>query len=228
MSRYFAHSLPGRPIEEWEPLEDHLQAVSDLAGTFADKFGAAEWGRVTGLWHDVGKYSAEFQDKLLLENGFEAHLENQPNRVDHSTAGAQHASKSCTSFGFAVGDLIAYCIAGHHAGLANRVADHGQTGLDCRLKKRIPSWSAAPRELAETTQLPLPPLTFDKDQARAVVQLSLFTRMLFSCLVDADYLATELFMSPERAVQRPAIDIGLAKMRARLDEYLAELVAGRR
>ena len=72
MSRYFAHSLPGCPVEEWEPLEGHLQAVADLAGKFADKFDAADWGRVAGLWHDVGKFSAEFQDKLLRENGFEA------------------------------------------------------------------------------------------------------------------------------------------------------------
>ena len=49
VSRYFAHSLPGRPVEEWEPLEAHLQAVADLAGTFADKFGAAEWGRRRGI-----------------------------------------------------------------------------------------------------------------------------------------------------------------------------------
>lgn len=225
--QYFAHSLPGRPIEEWEPLEDHLQAVSDLAGKFADGFGAAKWGRVAGLWHDVGKFSAEFQNKLLLENGFEAHFENQPNRVDHSTAGAQHASKSCSSSGFAVGDLIAYCIAGHHAGLADRVADHGQTGLDCRLKKRIPSWSAAPADLLQSIQLPIPPLRFDKDQSRAVFQLSLFTRMLFSCLVDADYLATEQFMSPERAARRPAAGIGVAEMRVRLDDYMSKLVAGR-
>jgi hypothetical protein len=46
VSGYFAHSLPGRPIDEWEPLEKHLQAVADLAAEFAGKFGAADWGRV--------------------------------------------------------------------------------------------------------------------------------------------------------------------------------------
>ena len=61
MRRHFAHSLPGRPSEDWEPLEDHLHAVADLAAKFADKFGAAEWGRAAGLWHDLGKFSAEFQ-----------------------------------------------------------------------------------------------------------------------------------------------------------------------
>lgn len=227
MSRYFAHSLPGRPIEEWEPLEDHLQAVSDLAGKFADKFGAAEWGRVAGLWHDLGKHSAEFQDMLLVANNFEAHLETQPGRVDHSTAGAQHASESCSSSGFAVGDIIAYCIAGHHSGLADRVADHGQSGLDCRLKKRIPAWGAAPDELLQSIELPIPPLKFDKDQAYAVFQLSLFTRMLFSCLVDADFLATEQFMSPQQAALRPEGSNTMARLRAGLDNYLVEMVAGR-
>jgi CRISPR-associated endonuclease/helicase Cas3 len=227
MRRHFAHSLPGRPSQDWEPLEDHLHAVADLAAKFADRFGAAEWGRVAGLWHDLGKFSAEFQNMLLLANGFEAHLETQQGRVDHSTAGAQHASRNCSASGFAVGDLIAYCIAGHHAGLADRVADQGQSGLDCRLKKRISDWSVAPQELLQSVKLPIPPLTFDKDQARAAFQLSLFTRMLFACLVDADFLATEQIMSPERAAERPAARTAIAQLCARLDGYIAELVAGR-
>ena len=41
MKRYFAHSLPGKPIEEWEPLEVHLQAVAELAEKFAGKIAAA-------------------------------------------------------------------------------------------------------------------------------------------------------------------------------------------
>jgi hypothetical protein len=93
VSRHYAHSLPPpHSIEEWEPLEEHLQAVAELAGEFADRFGAADWGRVAGLWHDVGKYSVEFQDMLRVANGFAAHLETQPGRIDHATAGAQHTS----------------------------------------------------------------------------------------------------------------------------------------
>ena len=72
----------------------------------------ADIGRVAGLWHDVGKYSAEFQAYLCKENGFEAHLEQYKGRVDHSTAGAQHAVRVLTELDQAqAGRLLAYCIA---------------------------------------------------------------------------------------------------------------------
>jgi CRISPR-associated endonuclease Cas3-HD len=53
-------------MDKSEPLDVHLQAVAELAEKFAGKFGAAEWGRVLGLWHDLGKYSAAFGAHLLL------------------------------------------------------------------------------------------------------------------------------------------------------------------
>jgi hypothetical protein len=41
--QYYAHSLPGRPEGEWQPLEDHLKNVAEMAGNFAAEFGAGEW-----------------------------------------------------------------------------------------------------------------------------------------------------------------------------------------
>lgn len=55
----YAHTLEGRPPENWEPLERHLREVAALAGEFADAFGAKDWGCLAGLWHDLGKYSRE-------------------------------------------------------------------------------------------------------------------------------------------------------------------------
>ena len=49
---YFAHSLPDSDISNWEPLESHLAAVAARAADFAGSFGAADWGRLAGLWHD--------------------------------------------------------------------------------------------------------------------------------------------------------------------------------
>jgi CRISPR-associated endonuclease/helicase Cas3 len=63
---FYAHTNDG-PESGWEPLERHLLEVSELAAQFADAFGAKEWGRVAGLWHDLGKYSAAFQRKLRGE-----------------------------------------------------------------------------------------------------------------------------------------------------------------
>jgi CRISPR-associated endonuclease/helicase Cas3 len=55
---FYAHTLPNRPEAEWEPLEVHLKEVAKMAGKFADAFGAKKWGRLTGVWHDLGKYSS--------------------------------------------------------------------------------------------------------------------------------------------------------------------------
>jgi CRISPR-associated endonuclease Cas3-HD len=136
---FYAHSRQNpdgtpQPPEQWEPLHTgtgagHLERVALRTSQFAAMFGAEDWGRLAGMWHDLGKYSAQFQDYLRQQNGFEAHLE-QTSRVDHSTAGAQLASQSVPKWG----RLLAYVIAAHHAGLAD--ADK----LTARLQKQIEPW----------------------------------------------------------------------------------------
>lgn len=81
---YYAHSLQDQPPEKWQPLEEHLQSVADLAAKFAKPFGGEEWARVAGLWHDLGKYSAAFQKMLYDANGVESLLETKPGKVIHS------------------------------------------------------------------------------------------------------------------------------------------------
>ncbi len=221
---FYAHSLAGRPALHWEPLADHLNLVAELAAQFADKFSAGDWGHVLGLWHDLGKYSLEFQAYLHSENGLEAHLENFAGRVDHSTAGAQYAFKKYPE----IGSLLAYCIAGHHSGLCDRAAEHGQSDLDNRLKKPVKDWRAAPADILTRRELPMPRLSLElRDQARAAFQLSLFGRMLFSSLVDADYLTTERFMSTERASLRPTKSNSIRELHKALDSYLSGLASTR-
>src|SRR5438105_4867640 len=99
---------------------------------------AGDWDWLLGLWHDIGKYSAKFQRYLGGSNGAEAHLEENNVRVDHSTAGAQLAARSFAGRDAGIGRILAYCIAGHHAGLADAVAEEGTSGLDDRLKKAVP------------------------------------------------------------------------------------------
>ena len=102
---------------------------------------------------DLGKYAREFQAYLLTQNGFEAHLETT-SRVDHSTAGAQHAAQTLGP----IGKILAYCIAGHHGGLPDATGGGAAAALDQRLDKAIPDWSAAPSTLlvAPTPSLPPP------------------------------------------------------------------------
>ena len=184
-------------------LDEHLRSVERRAGAFADKFGAGDFGRLAGLWHDLGKFQPAFQSYIRRDSGFdpEAHLEGSvTGRVDHSSVGALHAVAHLGKNGdrgAAIGQLLAYVIAGHHAGLPDwSQADGGAGSLEVRLRER--------GELLEaTTAVPaaLPFLAGETPRGGppSRASLSLWVRLLFSALVDADFLDTEAFMDPERA-----------------------------
>lgn len=197
-------------------LEDHLNGTAERASAFAAGFGAAGWGRLAGLWHDLGKFSPQFQCYIRATGGIDAHLETVPGRVDHSTPGAAWA---VDRHGMA-GRVIAYTIAGHHAGLPDWIADEtGATALSVRLRnpehlKRIASSGIPPELLSQ----PLPlekPNGFDP---------AFWIRMLFSCVVDADFLDTEEFFDPGKARLRgryPAL-VGLLPQ---FEQSMAEKIA---
>lgn len=216
--KFYAHSLEGRPVEEWQPLEEHLRNVAELARSFAEEFGAGDWGYLAGIWHDLGKYSQDFQRYLTLTCDADAHIEAKPGRIDHSTAGAQHAFGKSTN----EGKLLAYAIAGHHAGLLNGKDNEGSC-LAARLKKVIPSWNACPDWLLRLPVLKGLPFLLDKN--RFCFQLSFFARMVYSCLVDADFLDTERFMDEEKYRWRqgyPSLEILNAELRAHLEQLTAK------
>jgi CRISPR-associated endonuclease/helicase Cas3 len=141
----YAHTLKGRAQTDWHPLADHLQDTADLAEMFASAFASAEWGRLAGLWHDLGKYSDAFQNYLRQGTGSDdvVHDSEISSRVDHSTAGAQHA---VARLGLS-GHLLAYVIAGHHAGLPDNEA--GESGLSARLRKQIEPTDGVPASLLD-------------------------------------------------------------------------------
>ena len=222
--QYFSHSLPPpHAIDEWEPLQRHLDDVSALAAEFCDAFGAAAWGKLAGAWHDLGKYSEEFQQYLLSfvrpEDAGEEH--SAPGRVDHSTFGARRAAEV---IGGHKGQLLAFCIAGHHAGLPNALpSDAGQerSTLDFRLNARkceIPKVHLPASEAVwPAITLPFQPSGADKG-----FQIAFFTRMLFSALIDADRLATEAFCDPALSAERSRDTPPLADLAAELDAYLLQ------
>src|SRR5512140_1206892 len=80
-------------------LDEHLQGVAQLAAEFATAFESGDWARLSGLWHDLGKFREKFQKYIKAVSGYEkrydpeAHIKDEeaPGRVDHSTAGAIHA-----------------------------------------------------------------------------------------------------------------------------------------
>lgn len=189
--------------ESMHPMHGHLNKVAYWTAKFAanmfcdqgDKQTASQWGYVTGLWHDLGKFSKEFQS--YLEKASDPHNSEILLKVDHTTAGAKLAAQKGIS-----GHLIANAIAGHHAGLLD---SRGQTeegaSIVNRLQKGHGHDLAAIDPPTSITEIPLPPvpsyLTKDK------YSLSFFQRMIFSCLVDADFLCTESFMNAEQAKMRP-------------------------
>ncbi len=213
MQNYFAHSLPDKPESTWQPLAEHLIEVSRLASGFAEPFAAGQLASVLGLLHDIGKYCALFQRKL----------HGQALQVDHSTRGAQIVAQRYGSFG----RLLAYGIAGHHAGLANGGDGEGErTPLQVRLKAAdLPALDGRwEREISLPDKLVLPK-GFRPVGSRCNFQLSFLARMLFSCLVDADFIDTERYYQSHAAPGQPSPRNRrvptLAELRERLDARLA-------
>ncbi len=176
----FAHSVPSRPIEEGEPLSDHLAAVGRCAAEFATDFGWAEIGRLAGRLHDIGKCSAAFQAYISGK---------RDSGGDHSSAGAQVALAAYTEPAEFFGRLLAFVIAGHHAGLDD------WTNLQKRLNGKpvdAPGWEWQTEPAPEAKAL-LPTQQWRRDETDKGFSHAFLIRMLFSCLVDADFLETERF-----------------------------------
>lgn len=212
---FFGHTKEGAPPEEWQALEAHLRGVSERAARFASAFGSGEWGRLAGLWHDLGKYSGAFQEYLRAATSPDAHEAERTARIDHSSAGAQHA---VSSFGW-MGHLLAFPIAGHHSGLLDALGEGAC--LEARLRKELDPWSSAPPDLRARPRPDPPKELRDALGTKDGFRIAFFVRMLFSCLVDADFLDTEEFMDPDRAAGRPSWpeDV-LARMAAALERHI--------
>ena len=174
---YIAHkSSDGRE----QSLQNHLNSVSQRAGEYAMIFDAAKHAERTGLLHDIGKYSSAGQRRMRDPE--------HTIKVDHSTAGALEARK--------LGDIPAmFAIAGHHGGLmdAGGLPSDGDGTLMTRLKKPLTGeldYTAWQTEISVNNASLMPAWLNPRD----AFSLQFYTRMLFSCLVDADFIDTEAFM----------------------------------
>ncbi|MEG1965631.1 MAG: CRISPR-associated helicase Cas3' [Oscillospiraceae bacterium] len=169
-----------------ETIVEHLSLTAEFATLFGDKIGLKEYAQVCSWYHDIGKYSEEFQKRIRGSNV----------KVDHSTAGAQ---KTIEIYGDLFGKMCAYCIAGHHTGLPNfggKGDNEEMPTLSGRMKKPIKDYFAYENELSKAYKspkdLPSPKI---KPCDNAGFSYAFLIRMLYSCLVDADFLATEKFMN---------------------------------
>lgn len=203
--QYYAHSLRNKPITTWQLLSNHAEAVSQLCSIFSQSFNSECFGKLLGLLHDLGKARSSFQAYLKKCNGIDD-VNYDIGDHSHSSAGACWLNEKIKQFG----PWLAYCVAGHHAGLPDYSKGVNPNGAltirlndDCKILEEpcVKDWICQHNALWQKINL-TPPFKFSRDDS----SVSFWIRMLYSCLVDADFLDTEAFMQPERNALRVSSD----------------------
>jgi len=216
---HYAHSLgDDKNKSHWQKLADHLQEAGRLAGSFAQPFGAEKAAGLAGLFHDLGKYTSAFQ----------ARLEGSPARVDHATAGAVELCRlgrdQPASWDGVMTELAAYAVVGHHAGLPD-----GED-LAARLKDHPPLPDPIWRDELSFDLTGLKPPLKPHSATRTAFQLGFLGRMIFSCLVDADFKDTERFydQAAGKVSDRnwPRLPVVIGQLIAAFDTHMAAKQAG--
>lgn len=182
-----------------QSIKSHLENTAKIAQKFGLSFCSGAHAEQIALYHDIGKYSKEFQNRIRFHKG----------KVDHSTAGAFEL--------FCGKDLDgAICIAGHHSGLqdlGSRFSAEGDGSFAGRMKlaanNGLPDYSLFKREIApyQKPKELSEPKGFDE---------FMYIKFLYSCLVDADYLDTEQFM---KGTKREEEFDTFSKMYVSLEKY---------
>ena len=202
---FYAHT-PADGSTEWHMLDEHIFEVARMAKDFAGTFGAGELAYWLGMWHDLGKCNPAFQDYL---KACVVNPEHRGHGPDHKAAGATYAQQRLA--------FLSLLIQGHHGGLkspaeyknwlAEKAKEHGSALEDAL---------TAARALLPALDPPQPleiPLAIRQNPHAS----EFFLRMLFSALVDADFLDTEHHFNKGKAAQRGS-DISLATLWGRLEE----------
>ena len=204
-------------------LADHLRSVAGIAANFSEAFepvaATQRWAYLAGLWHDLGKYRPGFQRYIeRADKPEDAHIEGKVGGREktHSAAGAMWAIQQLPK---PYGNILAYLIAGHHAGLADwdgglsqrLLNDDAKQELKEALEANPPANILAHGELI--AQIPGGPAGF-----------SLWVRLLFSCLVDADFLDTEAHFDAGKPARRDGFPT-LEQMRLVLDAHMVAKAA---
>ena len=205
----FAHSLPDKDCSQWQTLQAHADGVRQLCEQFAAAFGSMEAASLIGTVHDAGKVHPDFQ----------AHLRGEPQNHPHAADGAKWLDTHVPT----LGRLLAYTVDGHHAGLPDGVGDDTSlTSHLCKAKEPQGIEADPPKDVREL----LPDFIKNGGREEVPHKLWLWVKMLFSCLVDADWLDTERFMDADRAASRPEkfdnIPTLLARYHARMATFRAD------
>ncbi len=207
-----------------QSVEDHAEGVARLCSEFCAQIDPdwSEVGTLLGLLHDQGKYQRAFQKYIRHSSGLADH---GPARAPHSMAGAIHAYSIFKERDKALALSLSHCIGGHHRGLYDSVELRNALKMAdnkayCRNMLQDAPEAAVDLEKRIAQLATLPDIMEIDEEDRP-----LFVRMLFSCLVDADFLDTEQFMNPTRDALRSGECISLEEMKNRLETYVSRFNA---
>jgi len=223
---FFAHVKQNEDGSWKEPhlLIDHLNDTAKKTSKAAAEFENADWGELSGFWHDLGKFHPAWQKYLCRTSGYdaEAHIEESSNRPNHSTAGAVLAIQKLQKNYKDAARILAYVIGGHHSGLPDwtpqlysRVYDENQNLIEDDLNK-IKVIEEAKVFIDKTIPISVPIIYKNSTDKNSNEQLHLWIRMLFSCLVDADFLDTERYMNEKERGEY----LSVKELKQRFDNYM--------
>lgn len=188
MIEFYAHSRERDGKTEYQTVKDHAIGVAELVKAFSEEWCDGTLAENLGLLHDIGKYQPSFQKRIL---GSEL-------KVEHSNCGAKEWTAYCLP------DAAPYLLAGHHAGLPDigaRSDPKEKPTLRARLKRNCEDYSVYKQEiclklLSENTDLFRG--SVQENGERGWKEYAFWTRMMFSCLADADFLDTETYCAGEQ------------------------------
>lgn len=232
-------------------LVSHLEEVGEIAANIASKIGLEDAAKLLGLLHDLGKYSAEFQQYIGSATGkidpdADDYIEHAKlkGQIDHSSAGAQWVWEHCQAWGQRgqlVGQILALILASHHSGLIDVLRMDGNNrfmermGKDDRKTHNTESCNSAPeylieqleqlfnQELVRQTLVQIEKVTQSQGGAARCFNVGFFARMLFSCLIDADRINSADFETPDNKQHRSNYPPAWSAPIDRFEQALTEL-----
>jgi len=225
---FYAHTAEDKngnrlPERYWQTLVAHLLGVTGRIRQLAAPLGLCVEAELAGLLHDLGKYAKRFMARLRNPS---------IHGINHWAAGAAHAAELKAW-------AVAFAVDGHHTGIP--ALHDAEAGIP--LKKTLADFTDASRRMELTGQCPediasllgrfkadglsvpsFTPRAIGKEQR---FEEALRTRLLFSCLVDADFLDTEEHFDASKSTERTAPELKPEQALIILRRYLdAKPVAG--
>jgi CRISPR-associated endonuclease/helicase Cas3 len=191
---FIAHTQNKQGVRQ--DLDDHLKTVAGQAAYFGKAFDAANLAYCVGLAHDLGKYSDTFQRYLC-----DAEAQHSAHKCDHKGAGAVYLESA------KLGPL-AFLVQGHHGGVQSRKKLNEwlrERRQDPAVQEAIVRGEAHIPELQSLAAPDLPLFIQDGLSKKDLSPIEFFLRMLFSTLVDADFLDTERHFHSVRSHQRALV-----------------------